>query len=295
MFETDHKYPWSFYHTVTIIALKLCGDLLISIVSIFDEELSDESLVTLSSFSYVSISSFIGTVCALFGFPSFNASYFHNENKTITVVYSLLSSILFLLFGCTYFLREYLSAVVILFAQCVIWFFFGITFSIYHSSTVTLATKYSNPNEHGKILSLISFSWSLSSLFYVLVSYLIDVHASLPFIIFGIFIGLLAMLIHFTFKFHNTTIIQNNNTIDLAHNISIWQNKHYQILLLASFIMSISSGANITVLSSPLFHDLFNMSITKVGWCTLFTFFGEFVANIYMIKYSDKGGYFVTG
>eukprot|EP00485_Elphidium_margaritaceum_P017633 CAMPEP_0202721008 /NCGR_PEP_ID=MMETSP1385-20130828/145434_1 /ASSEMBLY_ACC=CAM_ASM_000861 /TAXON_ID=933848 /ORGANISM="Elphidium margaritaceum" /LENGTH=45 /DNA_ID= /DNA_START= /DNA_END= /DNA_ORIENTATION= len=45
---------------------------------------------------------------------------------------------------------------------------------------MAIATQYSDPAKHATILSSISLSWSLSSLFYLVCAYLINVHPSLP-------------------------------------------------------------------------------------------------------------------
>eukprot|EP01083_Nonionella_stella_P088078 245275_1 len=300
--ENENKYKWTSFHTLAIVCLRLCSDVIFMTPLIFDDKLAEESLSTLSTFSSVNMMQYFGTIVAMFIAP-FNTRFFKNSNKTITVTYAILSGILTILFGCTYGIKWfYPMQYMLIIPQCIIWFFYGSTWIIFRAATVALATQYSDHAHHGAIVSLISFSWSIASLFYVVVAYLITVHPSLPFIVFGVLSILCAVLVHYTCNFQQNDESQqseeslnNSEGVNMRQIIDVFTHKQYRLLILISTILGISSGANKTVLGSPVFDDLYGLNAHIIGWCLGATYFlGEFSSNLFMVKYSDKLGYYVT-
>jgi len=287
------SYPWTSYHTFTMICLRICGDLLFVLPMIFDEELRVGSLASLQTFSYVNICRFIGTFLSIFWSP-FNMKWFSDNSQNITVVYAGFGGLFAVSFGLCFFLNTppYIIAL-----QSVIYLLYGVSYSIYNSGTLATAMQHSRPEAQGTLLSLLSMSWSLSSGLYVVCAYLIKRHPSLPFITFGALLMAFAGLIHATYNFPVQATPNVHNLyqhLNLRQVINVIKDDFYCIVFAISFFVGVASGANLTVLGSPFLHDLYGLDVTLVGWALMVIFVGELSSNLYMVACIEKQGFFAT-
>ena len=254
-------------------------------------------------YSIIMLACYLGNISSLF-FGIFVNKLFSDKYHCIASIFSFLSGILSLLYGFTVFMpNEY---VVVIYGSLIA-FSYKNAASICYTTVVGLANEYSIHDQKGSNISYLQLSWSISTLLYIPVGYMIQyVNWFLPFCIFGIILIIYCFIINFGYKFDSdqynalneaiSDVQSNISSISIAANISDLKsvfNRKIILILLSIFFCGIASGSFLITTTSFWMEDVYLLSTSELGWYTLSIFMAEMLGSLIMSLISDKYGIFV--
>ena len=294
---------WLKIHTTFGIILLICLVSVFKNAYIYFEDYASALGLTSFGYSIIMLACYLGNISSLF-FGIFVNKLFSDKYHCIASIFSFLSGLLSLLFGFSVFMPN--NIVTIVYGSFIA-FFYKNCASICYTTVVGLANEYSIHDQKGSNISYLQLSWSVSTLLYIPVGYMIEfVNWYLSFLIFGIILICYCFIINFGFKFDNDSYnalndavsdIQSNiSSISIAANITDLKqvfNRKIILILCSIFFCGIASGSFLITTTSFWMEDVYLLTTSEVGWYTLSIFIAEMCGSIIMSQISDQYGIFV--
>jgi len=312
------KWEWS--HTVLGTIVLIC---LISVFKnpfIYFEDYSQALGLSNFEYSIVLLSLYAGNITSLF-FGVYVNNLFKDKYQGIASVFSGISGALALLFCVIIYFdsvtpNSELSIFVVVYGS-IIAFLYKNAASICYATVVGLANEWSASNKKGANISYLQLSWSISTLLYIPIGFLLEyLFWYIPFMVFGIILILYAFIINWGFTFRsraqtpppdagddsvmksvsdiasNFTMVTQEVTANFGDLKTVF-NKHINLILCAIFFCSIAQGSFLITTSSFWMEDVYNLDTSSVGFVTLSIFLAEVIGSIIMTQISDTYGIFV--
>jgi len=332
----SEKWEWS--HTVLGTIVLIC---LISVFKnpfIYFEDYSIALGLTNFEYSIILLSLYAGNITSLF-FGVYVNNLFKDKYQGIASVFSGISGVLALLFCVIIYFDKGAGAagsasdsnnisIFIVVYGSIVAFLYKNAASICYATVVGLANEWSASNKKGANISYLQLSWSISTLLYIPIGFLLEyLFWYIPFMIFGVVLILYAFILNwgFTFKHHtpaqrdpidvqiqgsaeeceNESVLKSvsdiasnftNLTQEVTANFGDLKtvfNKQINLILCAIFFCSIAQGSFLITTSSFWMEDVFLLDTSSVGFVTLSVFLAEVIGSIIMTQISDTYGIFV--
>merc|ERR1719384_1412988 len=294
---------WRSIHTILGIILLICLVSVFKNAFIYFEDY--QRALGLSSFGYsiIMLSCYLGNISSFF-FGIFVNKLFSDRYHGIASAFSLLAGLLSLLYPLCVYMST--LSMIILYGS-VIAFLYKNAASICYTTVVGLANEYSLHDQKGSNISYLQLSWSVSTLLYIPVGYMIQfVNWYLPFMVFGIILILYCFIINLGFSFDSESFTALNealsdipstmSTASIAANVGDLRsvfNRKIVLILLSIFFCGIASGSFLITTTSFWMEDVYGLTPSELGWYTLSIFISEMCGSIIMSRISDKYGIFV--
>ena len=294
---------WQAIHTIFGIILLICLVSVFKNAFIYFEDYQNALGLTPFGYSAIMIACYAGNISSLF-FGIFVNKLFSDKYHGIASVFAFLSGLLSLLYGFTVYMPSpaitcvYGAGIAFLYKNCA---------SICYTTVVGLANEYSVHDQKGSNISYLQLSWSVSTLLYIPVGYMIQfVNWYLPFMVFGIILILYCFIINLGFSFDSESFTALNealsdipstmSTASIAANVGDLKtafNRKIVLILLSIFFCGIASGSFLITTTSFWMEDVYGLTPSELGWYTLSIFISEMCGSIIMSRISDKYGIFV--
>jgi len=331
----SEKWEWS--HTVLGTIVLIC---LISVFKnpfIYFEDYSVALGLSNFEYSIILLSLYAGNITSLF-FGVYVNNLFKDKYQGIASVFSGISGALALLFCVIIYFdkgagavgetdKSHISIFIVVYGSIVA-FLYKNAASICYATVVGLANEWSASNKKGANISYLQLSWSISTLLYIPIGFLLEyLFWYIPFMIFGVVLILYAFILNwgFTFKHHAPAqpvqiqsggvggpVSEQDESVlksvsDIASNFTnLTQevtanfgdlktvfNKQINLILCAIFFCSIAQGSFLITTSSFWMEDVYLLDTSSVGFVTLSVFLAEVIGSIIMTQISDTYGIFV--
>ena len=208
------RFDWLWYHTLLLLIMRVMEASLGKSCFVFDYALSSHLGLSVSSFGTVLVGYYIGAILSAF-IGALNEKFFR-DSASIWRFYTFISGIVCILF-CVPFIAKNNEFCVLLFNSnslinfinnindvymigylTFLWFIFGISFSISGLIEINISTEYcSDESKHGQIISILSSSWTITSLFYVAQGYVIEYEPGMLFFVIGIILLIMPSIYQF--------------------------------------------------------------------------------------------------
>eukprot|EP01083_Nonionella_stella_P088148 245477_1 len=290
---------WSSTHTIFGIILLICLVSVFKNAFVYYEDYADALGLTKLGYSVIMLSCYLGNITSLF-FGIFINKLFSNRYHLTASLSALLSGILSLLYGFTASISATSSATGVFYGSMIA-FLYKNSASICYTTVVGLANEYSTSEHKGANISYLQLSWSISTLLYIPVGYMIQyVSWFLPFCVFGILLIIYCFILHFGFTFDmDSEMIATQSelsTSSVTVNISDLKrvfNRKIVLILISIFFCGIASGSVLITTTSFWMEDVYGLTSSQVGWYTLCIFVAEMTGSLIMSQISDKYGIFV--
>merc|ERR1719361_64808 len=283
------KHEWQIYHTVWSIVVRVIGEVLTKNTTVFYADYQTALMLKRQQFSYIVIANQLGSFGAMLAMPFIT--------KLIPALSHKIS-----LFG---FICG-LSSIAFVFAPSIssnptfiLWFccidrlIFGITYFIYVTSILDLASSANiNKDKKGRVIALLEVSWTIASLFYIVVGYSIEfINWDFNFIFFGAMLCIASIISHFVFAGFGVSAVSASSNVSWFDNIKsvIW-NKVSLLMFSGSVLMGIFTSSFTVIVSSLWFEDVFGLNSFHVGLIALTAFGGELCASMSVSYYIDQYG-----
>merc|ERR1719384_1198498 len=201
---------WRSIHTILGIILLICLVSVFKNAFIYFEDY--QRALGLSSFGYsiIMLSCYLGNISSLF-FGIFVNKLFSDRYHGIASAFSLLSGLLSLLYPLCVYMST--LSMIILYGS-VIAFLYKNAASICYTTVVGLANEYSLHDQKGSNISYLQLSWSVSTLLYIPVGYMLEfVNWYLPFLLFGIILIVFCFILNFGFSFDSESFNALNEAL----------------------------------------------------------------------------------
>lgn len=304
---------WRAYHTLNMLICLILYTLLLRSVFVFNYALSEELGITISTFSPIIVAVYVALVLSPF-IGNLNNKYTTNS-VVIFKIYSIIAGISGILFGLPFAISGFKQIVTYGLITCltIIWLVFSIGQNISKFESYTIASQYNkDTSSHGRIRSLLSGgSWSMTSLFYVVLGYCIEFKSFTIFFGLGIMIcifPLLAMQLLPKYNYSNKFRKINNNSnsdsndkdkknsnVRLLLHYNWLQDNYACCLVFIILILTGISAGSADVIFNPLFMHVYGMSTSESGICTLTIAFAEISATLFLAKYSHVDYFKLVG
>ena len=335
MKQSNQKFEWMTLHTVLFLFLRVVCDSLARVVMVFDYALAQWLDVNLTKFSSIVVAYYIGLILSTF-VGVLNEKYLSNS-ISIFKLYTFVGGISSILFGLPFIFPVTFSSntttnqTTLIGYLFIIWTIFGISFSVSNFVEINIAADHNDQSKHGRIVAILSSSWTLASILYVVQGYIVEHAPGWMYVIIGIVICLLPrVMLSSCFRFENidtvdiddididdganmndsessitseTTILEQKTTAsprDTAapgdYFLLKWSwlkaNKQCTLILISSFFVAFSSGSS-DVIVNPIFMQIYELSASEAGYASLSMAIGEIVASIILTKFADSWGNYV--
>ena len=307
MQSSQNLFQWRWYHTALFLVIRVFADSLVRSVRVFDYALSNRLDIDISAFSPIIICYYIGSLSSVF-IGTLNEKYISNS-KTIFALYLFIAGIASILFGLPFTISQFIENTNITFTICyltLIWFFYGLSFAISNLIEINIATEYTHESKHAEIISLLSTSWTITSLFYIVQGYIIEFMPGLMYISVGTLLCTLpTIMMNTCFKLDNYDTVASDideNTqqvIDGAPSdyfLLRWRwlkaNKQCSLIFISTFVVALSSGSS-DVIVNPVLMDIYRLSTSESGYASLSMAVGEIFASMVLTKFGESWGNYI--
>lgn len=286
------NFEWSWYHTLSLLICNILYTLLLRSVAVFNYALSEELGITISMFSPVVVSCYLASIISPF-IGNLNNKYTLNS-VLLYKTYSVLAGIFGIVFGLAFAISQFkeIPSYSLIIYLTIVWLLFAVTQNIARFESYTLASQYNkNSLTHGQVRNILSgFSWSITSLFYIVQGYCIEYQASITFFGLGIMICIFPLTAMLLLPKYNNDNYTNSNDSNinlrlLLHYSWLKENSECFLIFIALIVVGIPSGSA-DVIFNPLYMHVYDMSTSESGICTLTIAFGEIVSSLFLTKYN---------
>eukprot|EP01083_Nonionella_stella_P120784 362252_1 len=296
---------WKWYHTVTILCIRLIIDFVFKNPLVFYLDYQQGLSMSYLQFAYILIAAECGCIFAIF-IGDIQKKYIDSDLRLMQIYLVICGFVQILTPALTYFNVSEDQELYNLIWCCIMRFIVGISFAFISAASIKLASQYvSNPSKISSIISVLHYSWPLSTVLNVVAGYLILSSWMWVFVFSGI--ALIGVALFAVTMFHCfpleviPTPLTLSTVIQTEDARSEWQEMDRQnglrvlftdmnslLIIFVSFFMTLRSRTIYIVTSSLWMEDTYGLSSAMLGWCTVSVVLGEVIGLGIMTAVSHK-------
>ena len=202
-----HHEHWRPIHTISGTILLIC---LISVFKnpfIFFKDYATALDLTDFQYSIILLALYLGNITSLF-FGVYVNNLFQQKYQSVAALFSFISGLLSFLFVLIEYLKTIhysnssYSAIIITAYGSIIAFLYKNAASICYATVVGLASDWSPPNANGANIAYLQLSWSLSTLLFIPIGFMLQYLSwYIPFVSFAAILIFYSLVIFYGFSF----------------------------------------------------------------------------------------------
>eukprot|EP00485_Elphidium_margaritaceum_P003342 CAMPEP_0202694782 /NCGR_PEP_ID=MMETSP1385-20130828/8548_1 /ASSEMBLY_ACC=CAM_ASM_000861 /TAXON_ID=933848 /ORGANISM="Elphidium margaritaceum" /LENGTH=468 /DNA_ID=CAMNT_0049350685 /DNA_START=35 /DNA_END=1441 /DNA_ORIENTATION=+ len=285
---------WRWYHTMTVLCIRLIVDFVYKNPFVFYLDFEQGLNVSYMEFAYIMAATEAGCVFAIF-LGDLNKKYMGSEENIMTF-YLLICGVASILTPALSFWNvDGDNELYVIIWCCCLRFIVGVSFANISAASIKFASQYvANVNKITSIITVLHYSWPLSTVINIAAGYMITDSWMLVFVWSGVVLVAIAAASKLMFKCYPLrlqaiAVHTEGETLDVEpaddqenfNGLRVLLSDTNSLLIIAvSFLMSFRSSTLYIVTISLWMEDTFGLSADLVGWSTLTIIIGEVLALI---------------